>query len=85
MPNPFANKLTVVSDPCITDTEAWYLAAAPGVIPGIEITYLNGKDTPTMETQVDFNTLGIKHRIYMDVGVNILDFRAFYKSTGKDA
>ena len=58
---------------------------APGVIPGIEITYLNGKDTPTMETQVDFNTLGIKHRIYMDVGVNILDFRAFYKSTGKDA
>lgn len=85
VPNPFANKLTVVSDPCITDTEAWYLAAAPGVIPGIEITYLNGKDTPTMETQVDFNTLGIKHRIYMDVGVNILDFRAFYKSTGKDA
>lgn len=84
VPNPFANKLTVVSDPCITDTEAWYLAAAPGVIPGIEITYLNGKDTPTMETQVDFNTLGIKHRIYMDVGVNVLDFRAFYKSTGKD-
>ena len=41
-PNPFANRLTVVADPNIEDPNAWYLAAAPGVLPGIEVTYLNG-------------------------------------------
>ena len=41
-PNPFANRLTVVAAPNIEDPNAWYLAAAPGVLPGIEVTYLNG-------------------------------------------
>lgn len=81
VPNPFANKLTVISDPTLTDAKTWYMVTAPGVTPGIEVTYLNGVQTPTMETQVDFNTLGIKHRIYLDFGINPIDYRAFYKST----
>lgn len=81
VPNPFANKLTVISDPTLTDAKTWYMVAAPGVTPGIEVTYLNGVQTPTMETQVDFNTLGIKHRIYLDFGINPIDYRAFYRST----
>ena len=82
-PNPFANKLTVVADPELADAEAWYLAAAPGLLPSIEVTYLNGKEQPTMESAVQFDTLGIKWRIYHDVGVNLIDFRGLLKSTGK--
>ena len=82
-PNPFANKLTVVADPELADAEAWYLAAAPGLLPSIEVTYLNGKEAPTMESAVQFDTLGIKWRIYHDVGVNLIDFRGLLKSTGK--
>lgn len=81
-PNPFANRLTVVADPNIEDPNAWYLAAAPGVLPGIEVTYLNGQENPTMRTFTDTDVLGIKYQIYMDFGVNLLDYRAFYKSTG---
>lgn len=81
-PNPFANRLTVVADPNIEDPSAWYLAAAPGVLPGIEVTYLNGQENPTMRTFTDTDVLGIKYQIYMDFGVNLLDYRAFYKSTG---
>lgn len=81
-PNPFANRLTVVADPNIEDSNAWYLAAAPGVLPGIEVTYLNGQENPTMRTFTDTDVLGIKYQIYMDFGVNLLDYRAFYKSTG---
>lgn len=81
-PNPFANRLTVVVDPNIEDPKAWYLAAAPGVLPGIEVTYLNGQENPTMRTFTDTDVLGIKYQIYMDFGVNLLDYRAFYKSTG---
>jgi HK97 family phage prohead protease len=82
-PNPFANKLTVVADPNLTDASAWYLAAAPGILPGIEVTYLNGAETPTLRTFVDTDALGIKYQIFHDFGVNLLDFRALYKSTGK--
>lgn len=82
-PNPFANRLTVVADPNIEDAKAWYLAAAPGVLPGIEVTYLNGQENPTMRTFTDTDVLGIKYQIYMDFGVNLLDYRAFYKSTGE--
>lgn len=81
-PNPFANRLSVVCDPALTDTKAWYLAAATGYCPTIEVTYLNGNETPFMESAVQFDTLGIKWRIYQDVGVNLLDFRGLQKSTG---
>lgn len=82
--NPFANKLAVISTPVLSDAsdKVWYLAAAPGYCPTVEVTTLNGKDTPTMESAVQFDTLGIKYRIYMDVGVNLLDYRGLFKSTG---
>ncbi len=81
-PNPFANRLNVVSDPELTTATEFYLAAAFGLCPTIEVTYLNGVETPTMESAVQFDTLGIKWRIYHDVGVNLLDFRGLAKSTG---
>ncbi|MGL5271827.1 MAG: Mu-like prophage major head subunit gpT family protein, partial [Selenomonadaceae bacterium] len=82
-PNPFANKLSVIADPTLEEALPWYLAAAPGMCPSIEVTYLNGVDQPTMESTVLFNTLGIKWRIYLDFGVNLIDFRGLYKSTGE--
>ena len=82
-PNPFANKMTVVSEPALEDAKAFYLAAAAGVAPTIEVTSLNGNLTPVMERAEQFDTLGIKWSIYMDVGVNLLDYRGIQKSTGK--
>lgn len=79
--NPFANKLSVVADPELSAANVFYLAAAPGIVPTIEVTSLNGNETPTMESAVQFDTLGIKWRIYHDVGVNLLDFRGIQKST----
>lgn len=79
--NPFANKLTVVSEPELSDANSFYLAAAAGYAPTIEVTSLNGNMTPVMERAEQFNTLGIKWRIYLDVGVNLLDFRGIQKST----
>lgn len=79
--NPFANKLTVISDPELTDADSFYLAAAAGYAPTIEVTSLNGVEAPVMESAVQFDTLGIKWRIYMDVGVNLLDYRGIQKAT----
>ena len=82
-PNPFANKMTVISEPELEDEKTFYLAAAAGIAPTIEVTSLNGNLTPKMERAEQFDTLGIKWRIYMDVGVNLLDYRGIQKSTGK--
>lgn len=83
-PNPFANKLSVVSEPELSgqSATAWYLAAAAGMADTIEVTYLNGRQEPTMESQVSFDVLGMKYRIYLDVGVNLLDFRGLFKNAG---
>ena len=70
-----------MADPELTDVDTWYLAAAFGFCPTIEVTYLNGNAAPTMESAVQFDTLGIKYRIYQDVGVNLLDYRGLAKST----
>ena len=82
-PNPFANKMRVVADAELTDQTAWYLAASQGTFPGIEVTYLRGREQPTVEQQIAFDTLGVRYRIYMDFGINLLDFRGMFKSTGK--
>jgi len=82
--NPFANKLTTVSDPYLDEISStnWFLAGAPGITDTIEVTYLNGRQQPTMESQVSFDVLGIEWRIYMDFGVNLLDHRGLYKNPG---
>lgn len=79
--NPFANKLSVIADPELTATNVFYLAAAAGIVPTVEVTSLNGNETPIIEQAEQFDTLGIKWRIYYDVGVNLLDFRGIQKST----
>lgn len=57
--------------------------ASPADIDTIEVTYLNGDAMPKLESQVGFDYLGIKYRIYIDYGVNILDYRGLYKNAGK--
>ena len=83
--NVFRNSLTPVVDAELDETSeiAWYLAAAPGDIDTIEVTYLNGNDMPILESQVGFDFLGIKWRIYIDYGVTVLDYRGLYKNPGK--
>jgi len=51
--------------------DAWYLLADPNDLPVIDVSFLNGKRMPTVEsTSADFNTLGIKMRAYHDFGAD---------------
>jgi hypothetical protein len=62
---------------------AWYLLAEPGVLPAIEVAFLNGQETPTVQTaQADFSTLGIQVRGFFDVGVNLQNFRGAVRAAG---
>jgi hypothetical protein len=85
--NVFRNSLTPVVDAELDEySEAsYYLAASPADVDTIEVTYLNGDDMPKLESQIGFDFLGMKWRIYIDYGVNVLDFRGLYKNPGAQA
>ena len=64
--------------------KAWYLLADPADLPVIEVAFLNGQESPTIETaEADFNVLGIQMRGYHDFGVNLQDPRGGCKSKGE--
>jgi len=64
--------------------KAWYLLADPADLPVIEVAFLNGKESPTIESaEADFNKLGIQMRGYHDFGVNKQDARGGVKSKGE--
>lgn len=88
--NPHAGKFTVVRSSYLSNTAltgysaaAWYLVADPNDVPVIEVAFLNGVETPTVESaDVDFNQLGIQMRGYHDFGVNLQEYRGAVKLKG---
>ncbi len=79
--NVFKNALDIVVDAEL-EGNAWYLAASPADIDTIMVSYLNGDAMPKLESRIGFDYLGMEWRIYMDYGVDVLDFRGLYKNGG---
>jgi phage major head subunit gpT-like protein len=64
--------------------KAWYLLADPRDLAVIEVAFLNGQESPTIDTSdADFNTLGIQMRGYHDWGVSLQEPRGGVKSAGE--
>ncbi len=64
--------------------KAWYLLADPNDLPVIETAFLNGQESPTIETtEADFNVLGVQMRGYHDFGVALQDPRSGVKAKGE--
>lgn len=88
--NIYANKYRPVvvwqlSDSAYTNysTTAWYLLNKPGYMAPISVSFLNGTESPTVESaEADFNTLGIQFRGYHDFGCDQAEYLAGIKSKG---
>lgn len=81
--NPYKGRFVVVADAELTDPDAWYLVADATQHDTIEVTYLNGVETPRLETRQGFDVDGIEYKVAFDVGVDAIDFRGLYKNAGK--
>lgn len=83
--NPLMGSLQIITDAELDalDTDAYYFLADQMLMDTIEVTYLNGNQRPVIESQVAFDTLGIRYRIYMDYGVAVVDTKGIYKNAGK--
>lgn len=64
--------------------KAWYLLADPADLPVIEVAFLNGQESPTIESaQADFNVLGVVMRGFHDFGCSLQDPKAAIRSAGQ--
>ncbi len=85
--NPLAGLYKPVHSPYLNDATltgysatAYYLLADPQEVAVIQAVFLNGRQTPFVEsTAAEFNTLGIQYRAYMDWGVNKQDPKGGFK------
>lgn len=83
--NVFRNKLQMITDAELdadSGTQPYFFAANPALTPTIEIAYLNGNETPVVESEVSFDHLGIQYRIYGDRGITLLGYRGLVKNPG---
>lgn len=88
--NVFSGRYTPVTSVYLENTNfpnasltAWWLLASPSDISVIEIVYLNGQQTPIVETaDANFNSLGVQMRAYFDFGVRKQEYRGGIASDG---
>jgi hypothetical protein len=89
--NPHANKYRVEVSRYLANSKytgnsakAWYLLSDPTDLPVIEVAFLNGQESPTIETAAaDFDVLGVQMRGYHDFGVALQDARGGVKVKGE--
>ena len=89
--NPHAGKFAVVRSAYLSNAKysgasalAYYLLADPMDMPVIEAAFLNGQQTPTVESaDADFSVLGIQMRGYHDFGVSKQEPRGGVKMKGE--
>ena len=78
--NVLAGRYQVVGTTYLSSAEDYYLVANPADLPAMEVAFLNGVQSPVVETaDADFDTLGVKMRGYFDFGVAKAEYLASVK------
>jgi hypothetical protein len=80
--NP-ARTLTPVIEPLLdaSSRTAWYLFAAPTRIDTVEVTFLQGQETPVVRSELDFGTLAMRYFVLQSVAAKALNHRGVQKHT----
>ncbi len=77
--NPWANRLTAISDPRLTAGQ-WYCIADPNQIPTIEVAYLEGMNQPYVEEQLDFDSDALEIKVRHDFGCGVMDYVGMFRN-----
>jgi hypothetical protein len=84
VPNSVRGIMEVISEArlSINSATAWYMAANPNAADTVEISYLNGVETPVIEQQPGWNVDGVEFKVRIDAAVKALGYRGLYKNAG---
>ena len=76
--------LKVIVEPLLdaASSTAWYLAANNSQVDTVEITFLEGEQSPVLENEWDFDKDVYKYKVRQTFGVAAIDFRGLYKHAG---
>jgi len=76
--------LRVIVDPTLdaNSSTAWYLAASTSQVDTIELTFLEGEQSPVLESEWDFDKDVYKYKVRQTFGVAAIDYRGLYKNVG---
>jgi len=86
--NVFRNKMQMITDAELdvdSGAQPYFFAANPALTPTIEVCYLNGAESPIVESEVSFDHLGIRYRVYGDRGITLLGHKGLVKNPGVNA
>jgi hypothetical protein len=76
--------LKVIVEPILdaNSSTAWYLAANNSQVDTVEVTFLEGEQSPVLENEWDFDKDVYKYKVRQTFGVAAIDFRGLYKHAG---
>jgi ATP-dependent protease ClpP protease subunit len=84
--NPIADwgALEVLSDPLLdaNSTTKWYLIADPMTAPLLEVRFLDGQQSPFVDSEEEFLTDAIRWKVRLDYGVAANEWRGGYLNAG---
>lgn len=74
--------LTVIGEPILdaASTTAWYLAADSSQIDTVEVSFLQGEESPVLEDEWDFDTDVYKYKVRQTFGVKPIDWRGLWRN-----
>ncbi len=72
---------TIVDTPRLTGNR-WYVFADPNVAPVIEVSFLDGQESPQIQIEEGFDYDGVRWRIMHDYGVGAVDYRGAVTNAG---
>jgi HK97 family phage prohead protease len=83
-PNPFAGTLTVVADARLDAASSviYYGSANPNQYDTIEVAFLNGNQSPTLESRDGWTVDGIEYKTRLECGVAPLGYKALTRNAG---
>jgi len=82
--NPIQGMVELITDPYMDDNSAtaWYFLAANTVAPLMQVSFLDGNQTPFLDSMEGFESDGIKWKVRLDYGVSPLERKGGFKNNG---
>ena len=83
-PNPFTNKLQVISSPRLdsASTTQWYMSADPSQIDTVDICFLEGEESPVVMEEDEFDSDARKVKVRHNIAAKAIDYRGLVRSSG---
>jgi hypothetical protein len=80
--NTMQGAFQILTNPRLTNSSEWYLAADPSQYEGLVYAYLEGEEGLYVDKEIDFNDDSVSTKARLDFDCAAWDYRGWYKNPG---